>query len=164
MISTKISYTSLYIKGKKIPFLGANYQAGLEDLVFTHLSRINSPISIGRTSLFQILGVLGGIFHFYSISNKIFCEQTVGTLIWVCAVSLCPTRRTLGLYGLKEEFSPFCYVALLCLPFIAMWYRLVHLMMITRIQETKPLYIPVKLLYTLIHSECPKLFVQLLPF
>ena len=32
--------------------------------VLTHLSRINFPISIDRTSLFQILGVLGGISHF----------------------------------------------------------------------------------------------------
>ena len=28
----------------------------------THLNQMNSPISIGRTSLFQILGVFGGIF------------------------------------------------------------------------------------------------------
>ena len=33
----------------------------------THLSRMNFPISIGRMSLFQILGVLGGIFHFIQI-------------------------------------------------------------------------------------------------
>ena len=30
----------------------------------TYLNRINFPISISRTSLFQILGVLGGTFHF----------------------------------------------------------------------------------------------------
>ena len=30
----------------------------------THLSRMNFPISIGRTSLFQILGMLDGIFSF----------------------------------------------------------------------------------------------------
>ena len=47
----------------------------------THLSRMNFPISIGRTSLFQILEVLGGIFHSYSSSNRTFCEQTVETLI-----------------------------------------------------------------------------------
>ena len=43
----------------------------------THLSRMNFPISISRTSLFQILGVLGGIFHFYSNLNRTFCKQTV---------------------------------------------------------------------------------------
>ena len=32
----------------------------------THLSRMNFPFSIGRTSLFQILGVLGAMFHFLS--------------------------------------------------------------------------------------------------
>ena len=68
------------------------------------------PIIIGMTSLFQILGVLGEIFHFFSNSNRKFCEKTVETLIRrcrilrrlisVCAVSLCPTKRTLGLYGL----------------------------------------------------------------
>ena len=38
-----------------------------------------------------------------------FCKQTLETLIrrrvlwrliWICAVCLCPTKRTLGLYGL----------------------------------------------------------------
>ena len=43
----------------------------------THLSRMNFPISISRMSLFQILEVLGGNFHFYSNSNRTFCEQTV---------------------------------------------------------------------------------------
>ena len=56
---------------------------------------MNFSISIGRTGLFQILGVLGGIFNFYSNSNRTFCEKTVKTLIrrrilrrliWVCAV------------------------------------------------------------------------------
>ena len=60
----------------------------------------NFPISIGRMSLSKNLAVLGGIFHFYSHSNRTFCEQTVETLIrscvlrrliWVCAVCLCPT-------------------------------------------------------------------------
>ena len=52
---------------------------------------MNFPISIGRTSLFQILGVLGGTFHFYSNFNRTFCEQTVETLI---------RRRVLGLHCL----------------------------------------------------------------
>ena len=70
----------------------------------TNLSRLNFPISMGRTSLIQILGVLGGIFHFYSNSYRSFCKQTVETLIrrrilrrlvWVCAfcLYLCPTKR-----------------------------------------------------------------------
>ena len=63
------------------------------------------PISISRTSRFLILGVLGGIFHFYSNSYRTFCEQTVETLIrcrvlrrliWVCAVCLCPTKKEDG--------------------------------------------------------------------
>ena len=49
-------------------------------------------------------------FNFYSNANRTFWEQTVETLIvrralrrliWVCAVCLCPTKRTLGLYGLS---------------------------------------------------------------
>ena len=78
------------------------------------------PISIDRTSLFQILGVLGGIFHFYSNSNRKLCEQTVDTLvrcrffqhlIWVCTVCLCPTNMTLGLYGLdvSKQLRPLPY-------------------------------------------------------
>ena len=59
---------------------------------------MNFPISIGWTSLFQILGVLGGIFHFYSNSNRKLCKQTVETdqtprsvaSDLVCAVCVCP--------------------------------------------------------------------------
>ena len=32
--------------------------------ILTHLSQMNFPISISKTSLFQILGLLGGIFIF----------------------------------------------------------------------------------------------------
>ena len=50
------------------------------------------------------------IFHFYSNFNRIFCKQTMETLIrccilqcliWVCSVCLhvYPTNRLLGLYG-----------------------------------------------------------------
>ena len=68
------------------------------------------PISIDRTSLFQIFGVLGGIIHFYTNSNIILCKQIVetlirrsvlGRLIWVCTVYICPTKRMLGLYGFE---------------------------------------------------------------
>ena len=37
---------------------------------------MNFPISIGRKSLFQILGVLGGIFHFYLNSYRAFYDET----------------------------------------------------------------------------------------
>ena len=68
---------------------------------------MNFPISIGRRSLFQILGVFGGIFHFYSIFDIIFCKQTVETLISSSVSDLglhClhPTERMLGLYGLMQ--------------------------------------------------------------
>ena len=36
------------------------------------------PISIRRTSLFQILRVLGGIFNFNSNSDRTFCELNSG--------------------------------------------------------------------------------------
>ena len=51
----------------------------MHDFLLTHLSRMNFPISIDRSSPFQILGVLGGIFHFYSNVHGIFCKQTVET-------------------------------------------------------------------------------------
>ena len=79
----------------------------------THLSRMNFPISIGRTSLFQIIGVLSGIYHFYSNFKRNFCKQTVENLIrcrvlrrliWFCTVCRCPTKRTLGLYGLTHFY------------------------------------------------------------
>ena len=58
----------------------------------------------------SLLRDVGGIFHFYSNFNRTFCNQTVETLIrrrilrrlvWVCTVCICPTKRTLGLCGLK---------------------------------------------------------------
>ena len=70
-----------------------------------HLSRMHFPICIGRTSLFHILEVLGGVFHFYSNSNGTLCEQTEETrrLISVCAVCPCPSKRTLGLHRLTQS-------------------------------------------------------------
>ena len=58
-------------------------------------------------------------------SNRTFCKQTVETLIrcsillslfWVCAVCLCPTKRTLGLYGLifVMWMSVFCVSSSRC--------------------------------------------------
>ena len=37
---------------------------------------MNFPISIDSTSLFQILGIVGGVFPFYSKVYRIFCKQT----------------------------------------------------------------------------------------
>ena len=74
-------------------------------------NQLNFPFLISRTRPYPILGVLGVIFHFYSNSNRTFCEQTVEVLIrrrvlrrliWICTVCLCPTKGTLSLYGLKE--------------------------------------------------------------
>ena len=68
--------------------------------ILTHLSRMYFPIPIDRTSLFQILGVFGGIFYFYSIFDRFF-NQTAETLIrhhilpcliWVSTLCLRPTE------------------------------------------------------------------------
>ena len=50
-------------------------------MLLTHLSWMNFPISIDRTSLFQILGVLSGITHFYSKVHRVLCRQSVETQI-----------------------------------------------------------------------------------
>ena len=72
----------------------------------THLCQMDFPISINRTSSFPILGLLGCIFRFHSNFKRTFCMQTVESLIrrliGVFAVCLCPTKRTLGLYGLID--------------------------------------------------------------
>ena len=61
-----------------------------------------------RDSPFVFKRLLGCIFHFYLISYRAFCKQTVETLIrcripqrliWVCTVCLCPTKKRLDLYG-----------------------------------------------------------------
>ena len=57
---------------------------------------------------------MGVKFHFHSNFKRTFCKQAVKALIrrhimWrlicVCAVSLCHTKRTLGLYGLIKMYS-----------------------------------------------------------
>ena len=77
---------------------------------FTHFSHMDFPIPINWTSPFMFLGLLGGIFHFYSKLKRTFCMQTEETLnrccvlwhlIWVCAVCLCPTKRMLCFYGVE---------------------------------------------------------------
>ena len=73
--------------------------------VFSHRYQLDESITN--------LGLLGGIFHFYSNFKRNFCKQTVENLIiyhfikmrrlsWFCTVCRCPTKRTLGLYGLNE--------------------------------------------------------------
>ena len=72
---------------------------------------------MNRTSPFPIFGVVGVHFHFYSISNRYSCKQTVKTLIRCCVllkrrirvftVCLCPKNRTLGLYGLISRANYF---------------------------------------------------------
>ena len=61
-----------------------------------------------QTSPFPILGLLGGIFHFYSHFKRNSCKQTAEHLIrrrvsrrlvWFCTVCRCPTKRTLVVYG-----------------------------------------------------------------
>ena len=60
-------------------------------------------------SVIRLKGMFGSIFHFHSNFNRTFCKQTVRTLIkrivrrliWYCTVCLCPTKKTLGLYGLN---------------------------------------------------------------
>ena len=76
----------------------------------THLCLIYFLILIDWTSPFPILGLLGGIFHFYSNFKRNFCKQTgenlirrrvLWRLVWFCTVCRFPTKRTLGLYGLR---------------------------------------------------------------
>ena len=72
--------------------------------LLTHLSRMSFPISISRVSLFQSLGVLDGMCHFYSNSYRTFREETVEIMIrrrvlwrqiWVCDMCLCHIKRRL---------------------------------------------------------------------
>ena len=68
------------------------------------------PTVMNGTIPFPILGLLGGIFHFYSNFKRTFCKRTVKNqfktpLIWFCTVCRCPTKKTLGLYRLKLIFN-----------------------------------------------------------
>ena len=69
------------------------------------------PILINWTSPFPDLGLLGGIFHFYSNFKRTFCKQMVEKLIrrrdlrrliWFSTVCRCPTKSTLCLDGLMK--------------------------------------------------------------
>ena len=73
---------------------------------------MDPSILINWTSPFPILGVSGVLFHFYSVSNRCSCKQTVKNLIrrrvlrrpiWVCTVCLCPRNGTLGLYEPRHD-------------------------------------------------------------
>ena len=84
------------------------------EMLLTHICRVDPSILINWTSPLPILGVSGVRFHFYSISNKYSCYQTVKILIrrrktrrliWVCTVCLYPKNGTLGLYGLTNVFG-----------------------------------------------------------
>ena len=77
----------------------------MQEMQCTHLCKMYFPININWTSLFPILVLLGGIFHFDSNFKRNFCNQTVENLIrrrilrrliWFCTVCQCPTKRTLA--------------------------------------------------------------------
>ena len=69
-----------------------------------------------RYQLEQSISVLRGVtwyFSFFIQVNRKLCKQTVETLIrrrilwhlvWVCTICLYPTKRTLGIYGLKCNY------------------------------------------------------------
>ena len=80
------------------------------------MALVEFHILISRTCPFRFKGYLVGIFHFHFYSNfkRTFCKQTVDSLtsccvlwrlIWVCIGCICPTKRTLGLYGLSSFVS-----------------------------------------------------------
>ena len=76
----------------------------------TLLSRMKRSTFIKWTSPFSSSGLLGVVFHPYSNLNRTSCKLTVENLIkqcslWrlkrACTIYLCPTKRTLVLYGLN---------------------------------------------------------------
>ena len=73
----------------------------------THLSQMEFLTLISWTISFTFLGLLGGIFHFYSNFNSTFCKQTVETLIrcTVCTVCLCSTKKDARLIWDKQHFT-----------------------------------------------------------
>ena len=97
--------------GPRIVKIGENGLVEIrQDFCLTHVYLVDPPILINWTSPFPILGVSGVLFHFYSISNRYSCLQTVKTLIkrrilrrliWICTICLCSKNGMLGLYGLK---------------------------------------------------------------
>ena len=91
----------------EMPHIAA-FHKGLHCLL-THLCRMYFSIFINWMSPFPFLGLLIGVFQFYSNLKRNFSLQTVENLIrcrvlrgliWFCTVCQCPTKRMLGLYGL----------------------------------------------------------------
>ena len=76
------------------------------------------PTIYSRTGSFLILGILGGIFHCFFFL-QIFIEHTQvnsedldhATSDLVSSVCLFPTKRTLGIYGLKAGSQTPCRYA-----------------------------------------------------
>ena len=85
-------------------------------LRLTHLCRMYFPIIINWTSPYPILGLFGGIFHFYSIFKRNFCKQTVENLIrrrFFCGLLSCfalfanvPQKVARLIYGLSQKYYP----------------------------------------------------------
>ena len=50
-------------------------------MLLTHICRVDPSVLINWTSPFPIFVESGVLFHFYSISNRYSCQQTVKTLI-----------------------------------------------------------------------------------
>ena len=78
-------------------------------VTLTHLSRMEFP-----TDIISSFRVVGWYFSFYSKFERNFCKQTVENqirrcvlrrLIWFYTVCRFPTKRTLGLYGLRRNLS-----------------------------------------------------------
>ena len=76
--------------------------------VFSHHYQFGESISNLR------VGWLVVFLLFYSNFKRQFCKQTVENLIrrrvlwrliWFCTVCRCPTKKTLGLYGLTDQES-----------------------------------------------------------
>ena len=58
-------------------------------LLLTHISQLDLPTLNGRTSPFPILGMLGGIYHFFPNFNRTFGKKTVQNLIRCHILSVC---------------------------------------------------------------------------
>ena len=83
----------VYLQTTKVPACKETVRAATKSL--THLCRMEFLIVMNWTSQFLILGLLCGIFHFYSNFKRNFCKQTVENLIrrrilprliWFCIV------------------------------------------------------------------------------
>ena len=94
---------------RRFHWLAWNQLVSYTVTLLTHICRMYFSIYINWTSPFPILELLGDIFHFYSNFKRNFSKQTVENLtrrrllrrlIWFCTVCGCPTKMTLGLYGL----------------------------------------------------------------